>query len=108
MMGRGTMLLDWKDEVARWARRNESIRELWLFGQDPEVAETISIGLVLAPAGNDPTRMLGDFSLLDARWRNELKTITRRQVRLEPMVPGYPGDSTIRSVGTCLWKRSAA
>ena len=96
---------DWKDEIVHWARRNEAIWELWLFGQDSETADVVSIGVVLAAADGNHSRTLGDFSLLDARWRSELKAIARRQVRLEPMVPGYPGDTTIRSVGTCLWKR---
>lgn len=94
----------WQTELIAWARRNEAIWELWVFGA--ESADTVSIGVMLAPAGGDHSRTLGDFSLLDARWRSELRAITGRQVRLEPMVPGYPGDNTIRSVGTCLWKRT--
>lgn len=96
------MLPDWTDDVIHWARRNESIWELWLLNRD----SVASIGVVLAPAGGDHSRTLGDFSLLDARWRRELRAITGRRVRLEPMVPGYPGDRTIRSSGTCLWKRA--
>ena|ERR1700754_3432169 len=98
---------DWTDEAIHWARRNESIWELWLLGSDAEGADTVTIGVALAPAGGDHSRALGDFSLLDARWRSELRTITGRRVRLEPMVPGYPGDRTIRSGGTCLWVRAA-
>jgi hypothetical protein len=96
---------DWKDEIVQWARRNQAVWELWLFGGDDDAAGVVSIGVVLAPAGGDHSRTLGDFSLQDARWRSELKAITRRQVRLEPMVPGYPGDRTIRSAGMCLWKK---
>src|SRR5262245_25410625 len=97
----------WRAELIAWARRNEAIWELWVFGHDPETADSVSIGVMLAPVGGDHSRALGDFSLLDARWRSELRTITGRQVRLEPMVPGYPGDKTIRSAGTCLWERQA-
>jgi hypothetical protein len=99
------MLADWTDEIVRWARRNAIIWELWLFGEGDGIADPVTVGVVLAPANGDHSRALGDFSLLDAKWRGELKAITRRQVRLEPMVPGYPGDRTIRSAGTCLWKR---
>lgn len=95
---------DWQDDIVHWGRRNESIWELWML---TPTADALTIGVVLAPAGGDHSRTLGDFSLLDARWRSELRTIARRQVRLEPMVPGYPGDKTIRSAGTCLWKRQA-
>jgi hypothetical protein len=93
----------WRAELIAWARRNEAIWELWVYGA--EAADTVSIGVMLAPADGDHSRTLGDFSLLDARWRGELRAITGRQVRLEPMVPGYPGDQTIRSVGTRLWAR---
>src|ERR1700741_1200109 len=96
---------DWKDDIVHWARRNEGIWELWLLSQNAEANDALTIGVALEPADGDHSRALGDFSLLDARWRSELRTITRRQVRLEPMVPGYPGDTTIRSAGTCLWKR---
>jgi hypothetical protein len=98
---------DWQNDIVHWARRNESIWELWLLTQNVEAADALTIGVVLAPAGGDHSRTLGDFSLLDARWRGELRAITGRQVRLEPMVPGYPGDRTIRSAGTCLWQRPA-
>jgi hypothetical protein len=105
----GTLLVcsmpDWKDDIVHWARRNEGIWELWLLSQNAEANDALTIGVALAPADGYHSRALGDFSLLDARWRSELRTITRRQVRLEPMVPGYPGDTTIRSAGTCLWKR---
>jgi hypothetical protein len=94
---------DWRDDIVHWARRKENVWELWLFGQDS--AEAVTIGVVLAPVDGDHSRTLGDFSLLDAKWRSELRAIVRRQVRLEPMVPGYRGDHTIRTAGTCLWKR---
>jgi hypothetical protein len=97
---------DWKADIVHWARRNEGIWELWLLSQNADATGALTIGVVLAPAGGDHSRTLGDFSLLDARWRSELRNIAHRQVRLEPMVPGYPGDKTIRSAGTCLWKRS--
>lgn len=94
---------DWQSDVIVWAGRSEAVWELWLLTQN---ARSMTIGVALAPAGGDHSRTLGDFSLLEARWRGELRTITGRQVRLEPMVPGYPGDRTIRTAGTCLWKRT--
>jgi hypothetical protein len=84
---------DWKDDIVHWARRNKDIWELWLLSQNVEATDALTIGVVLAPADGDHSRALGDFSLLDVRWRSELRTIARRQVRLEPMVPGYPGDT---------------
>lgn len=101
------MLPEWKEEVAHWARRNQGIWELWLFGQNAGTADTVTFGVMLAPADGDHSRALGDFSLQDARWRGELRDITRCQVRLEPMVPGYPGDRIIRSTGVCLWDRAS-
>jgi len=97
---------DWKEEVTHWAQRNRGIWELWLFGENADTADTVTIGVALAPVDGDHSRALGDFSLLDARWRSELKEIVQRQVRLEPMVPGYPGDRIIRSTGTRLWERA--
>src|SRR5262245_41778316 len=90
---------DWRDEIARWGRRNEGVWELWLFERDGEATDAVTIGVMLAPADGDHSRTLGDFSLLDAKWRSELRAIIRRQVRLEPMVPGYRGDRTIRVAG---------
>jgi len=97
-----------KGALVRWARRNEDVWEFWLFGHDNAADDSaiVSIGLVLAPVDGDHSRALGDFSLLNAKWRSELRAITRRPVKLEPMVPGFAGDSTIRSTGVCLWRRA--
>ncbi|HXI08143.1 MAG: hypothetical protein ACRC1G_03760 [Bradyrhizobium sp.] len=94
---------DWQDDIIHWARRSEAVWELWLLTRN---GKALTVGVVLAPADGDHSRTLGDFSLQEARWRNELRAITGHQVMLEPMVPGYPGDKTIRSAGSCLWKRA--
>ena len=97
----------WKDLLIRWADRNGSVRELWLFGSrgpkggaKPE--SDVDLGLVLIPKEG-----FGNYVALQPIWRGELEAIVKRHVSLVPMIAGNAGDAVIRSTGVRLWQRKS-
>jgi predicted nucleotidyltransferase len=83
---------DWKDHLVAWAQRNDSVRELWLFGsQGPKggahPTSDVDIGLTLMPAIGNHNWALGNFAALGDDWQSELEAIVGRHVSLEAMVP---------------------
>jgi hypothetical protein len=102
----------WKGDLIAWAQRNNSVRELWLFGSrgpkgGARAASDVDIGVALMPAIGDHDWALGNFAALGKEWQRELKAIVGRHVSLVPMVAGNDGDKEIRSTGIRLWCHSS-
>jgi len=102
--------MGWRDGAIAWARKNDSVRELWLFGSrakgEAKASSDVDIGLVLMPAKGKHDWALGNYAALGSRWRADLEAIVGRHVSLVPIVPGNEGDIVIRMTGDRLWQRS--
>jgi predicted nucleotidyltransferase len=102
----------WRDGVVAWAQKNDSVRELWLFGSrakgDAKAASNVDIGLVLMPADGKHDWALGNNAALGKQWRTEIESIVGCHVSLVPMIVGNEGDTEIRATGERLWTRPAA
>jgi hypothetical protein len=98
----------WKTGLIRWARRNSSVRELWLFGNRAKgvarVNTVVDLGLSLTPPNRRRDWAFEDFIARHSDWREELETIVQCHVNLVPMIPRDEGDAIIRSTGICLWE----
>jgi hypothetical protein len=99
----------WRDGAVTWARKNDSIRELWQFGIRvngvAKAGSDVDIGLVLMPAKDKHDWAWGNFVALGSRWRAELEAIVGCHVSLMPMGAGNEGDIVIRMTGDRLWQR---
>jgi predicted nucleotidyltransferase len=75
-----------------WAQKNDSIRELWLFGSrangDAKASSDVNIGLVRMPANGKHDCALGNYAALGSRWRADLEAIVGCHVSLVPMILG--------------------
>jgi hypothetical protein len=101
----------WRDSAISWAQRNDSVRELWLFGSrmqgSAKASGDVDIGLVLMNAHGKHDWALGNYAALGSRWRSDLEAIVGCHVSLAPMIPGSEGDIVIRMTGDRLWQRPA-
>jgi predicted nucleotidyltransferase len=99
----------WRDNFVAWARSNDSVRELWLFGSRAKGEATdvsdVDLGLVLMPANRKHDWALGNFYALESEWKAELEAIVGRHVSVTAMIAGNEGDIEIRMTGERLWQR---
>jgi hypothetical protein len=62
----------WRDGLVAWAQKNDSIRELWLFGSRAKgvanASSDVDIGLVLMPAKGKQPRPLLYRSIAPSGW----------------------------------------
>ncbi|OKO71884.1 nucleotidyltransferase domain-containing protein [Bradyrhizobium sp. AS23.2] len=98
----------WVRDLAAWASKNESVREMWLFGSRADETSTpesdVDIGLGLVPPDGDHDWALGNYCALGDQWQRELEAIVSRHVSLEPITPENPGTAIVRK-WVLLWKR---
>jgi predicted nucleotidyltransferase len=100
---------DWKCELVEWASRNDSVREVWLFGsRGPKGGATsdsdLDVGLVLMPAIDKHDWALGKYIALGDTWQAELAEVIGRHVSLELITHD---DTVIRSTGVRIWERTS-
>jgi predicted nucleotidyltransferase len=99
----------WREGAVAWTEKNDSVRELWLFGSrakgDAHDGSDVDFGLVLMPAVGKHDWALGNYAELGAHWRTDLEAIVGRHVSLVPMLPGNEGDAVVRMTGYRLWQR---
>ena len=100
---------EWHRELCGWARKNESVRELWLFGSRAKGTSRpdsdVDLALVLIPPKGKHDWALGNYVALQSDWKCELEAIVGRHVSLEAIVPGTPGFLLVRAAGKLLWSR---
>jgi predicted nucleotidyltransferase len=100
----------WVHALRAWARKNENVRQLWLFGSRADGTSRlesdvdIAIGLI-PPNGND-NWALGNFAFLKDQWRSELEAVVGRHVSLEAITPDDPGTASVTK-WVLLWERPA-
>jgi predicted nucleotidyltransferase len=94
---------EWLRGLRTWACRNDSVRELWLFGSyakgcaSPE--SDVDISLTLMPADGKHNWAEGNYYALHSEWKKQLEAIVDRHVSL---VDGLPPEVPCR----LLWARS--
>ena len=98
---------EWLCGLRLWASRNDSIRQLWLFGSratgrsrpDSDVDLAVSL---MPPVGNH-NWALGNYYALHSGWKQQLEAIVGRHVSLEVIAPGTEEDAEVRRTGVLLW-----
>ena len=96
-------------ELRAWAKRNDSVRELWLFGSrakgtsKPE--SDVDIALALMPAHGKHDWAMGKYFDLHVEWKQELEKIVGRHVSLQAIETDSEGDVEVRRTGVLMWAR---
>ena len=91
MLTAGDESMDMRDEWLRdlrsWASKNESVRELWLYGSrargDSREDSDIDLAIALMPPVGEHDWARGNYYALGDGWQRELETIVGRRVSLE-------------------------
>jgi predicted nucleotidyltransferase len=100
---------EWLRGLSSWASKNESVRELWLFGSrvrgDSREDSDVDLAIALMPPVGKHDWALGSYSALGDVWQRELETIVGRHVSLEAIMPGTGADASVRRCGRLLWAR---
>ncbi|QQN63006.1 nucleotidyltransferase domain-containing protein [Bradyrhizobium diazoefficiens] len=98
---------EWLRDLAAWASKNDSVREMWLFGSRADGTSRpesdVDIGLGLAPPIGDHDWALGNFYALSDQWQRELEAIVGRHVSLQPITPEKPGRAIVPK-WVLLWR----
>ena len=100
---------EWVAALRVWASRNDSVRELWLFGSRAKGCSQsdsdVDLALVLMPANGKHDWAGGAFLACHKEWKRQLEDLVGRHVSLEAMEPGTHGDVEVRRSGIRLWTR---
>ena len=101
---------EWLRDLRSWASKNQSVRQLWLFGSrargDSRDDSDIDLAIALMPPVGKHDWALGNYTALaDGVWQRELESIVGRHVSLEVIVPGNNADVRVRRCGRLLWAR---
>jgi predicted nucleotidyltransferase len=102
----------WLRRLRAWAKANDSVRELWLFGSRaqgrsrPESDVDLGIAL-MPPKGENDDPAFGAYLACEKEWKRQLEEIVGRHVSLEPIIPDKDPDwdSMVRGFGIRLWSR---
>ena len=113
MLTAGDEFMDMRDEWLRdlrsWASKNESVRELWLYGSrargDSREESDIDLAIALMPPIGKHDWAFGNYSAFGDAWQRKLETMVGRHVSLELIVPGTEPDVRVRRCGRLLWVR---
>jgi predicted nucleotidyltransferase len=100
---------EWLRGLRGWAKSNDAVRQLWLFGSrarcEAQDESDVDLALALMPPDGKTDWAFGAYVALDKEWRQQLEAIVGRHVSLEPYVPNSPIDVVIRREGVLLWSR---
>jgi predicted nucleotidyltransferase len=101
---------EWLRGLREWARSNDAVRQLWLFGSrargDSRDASDVDLALALMPPDGKHDWALGAYFALETEWKRQLQAIVGRDVSIEPLVPGETSDVRVRREGVLLWARA--
>jgi predicted nucleotidyltransferase len=111
----GERAVDMQDEWFRglrsWASKNESVREVWLFGSRAKGCSRpesdVDIALSLMPAIGKHDWAAGNYFAFHSDWKRELEVIVGRHVSVEAIEHGSKEDAEVRSTGELLWTRGS-
>jgi predicted nucleotidyltransferase len=99
----------WSQGLQAWAKSNDSVRELWLFGSRAKGTASadsdVDIALALMPPKGNWDWAGGNYLALESDWKQQIEKIVGRHVSLESIYPGTKGDKEVRSTGVMLWYR---
>jgi predicted nucleotidyltransferase len=100
---------EWLRNLRSWASKNDSIRELWLFGSrargDSQPESDVDLAVALMPARGKHDWAAGNYVALHSEWKRQLEVIVGRHVSLEAISPGTKEDAAVRRSGRLLWSR---
>lgn len=100
---------EWLRGLRAWASKNDSVRQLWLFGSRADgtshPGSDVDIGIGLMPPTGTHDWALGNYFALNREWRRELEAIVGHHVSLENITPDEPGTATVRK-WKLLWERN--
>src|SRR5260370_40382967 len=97
----------WRDALCSWAKQNDAVRELWLFGSrakgtDKAISD-VDLAFVLMPASGKHDWALGAYVDLHSKWKADLKSIVGRHVSFKAIFPGGDGWGRVRKTSSPLW-----
>src|SRR5436190_1151793 len=82
----------WHSQIVEWAKKTQSVREIWLFGSrakaQAEPNSDVDLAIVLMP-GEWP---FGNYIARGDAWQRELSAIVRQHVSLEAVSPHTEAD----------------
>jgi predicted nucleotidyltransferase len=100
---------EWLRDLRSWASKNESVRQLWLFGSrargDSRENSDVDLAIALMPPIGKHDFALGNYFFLASEWKRELEAIVGRAVSIAPLVPDTDADVRVRRCGRLLWAR---
>ena len=103
-------------KIVQWARRTDSVREVWLFGSrakgysGPE--SDIDLGIYVMPQVTEPGKRHphnwadAAFLACHEKWEQELSQSVGLPCHLTLVDPDNPGDAEVRGTGKQLWVRT--
>lgn len=82
---------EWLHDLATWAKKNDNVHELWLFGSQADGTSRpdsdVDIGIGLAPPTGKHNWAFANFLEFKSQWRRELEAIVgRRRSMLMPWI----------------------
>jgi predicted nucleotidyltransferase len=102
------MIEAWLRAIEQWAERNDSIKEVWLFGSRARGEATdvsdVDIAITLMPPKGSHDWARGNYWRFGDQWQRELAALVGRHVSLELrtcLPPKADADAVL------LWKRGS-
>jgi predicted nucleotidyltransferase len=100
---------EWLRRLRAWAKANDSVRQLWLFGSRAtgrsRPDSDVDLALALMPPKGKHDWALGNYFALESEWKRQLEEIVGRRVSLQPLVTDSDLVEIVRTSGVLLWSR---
>jgi len=97
---------EWLSALQEWAKKHESIRELWVFGSRAKGTakpdSDLDVGIYLMPK----EWAMGTYvALVGRKWEKELGAALGATVNIRMVMPGTELDMEVKATGKRLWVR---
>jgi len=100
---------EWLAALSNWARNNDAVRELWLFGSrakgNPQPDSDIDVAIALMPPNGKHNWALAAYVEFFDEWKAEFRAILEWNVSLVAIGPDFDMDTIVRTSGVRLWHR---
>jgi predicted nucleotidyltransferase len=97
---------EWLRRLRAWAKANDSVRQLWLFGSRAtgrsRPDSDVDLALALMPPKGKHDWALGNYFALESKWKQQLEEIVGCHVSLQPLVPDSDLVEIVRASGVLL------